>query len=125
MPLHGTNKYGETMKRHPVERIVSAVEGAAMSIVQRLLDTAQMRTQYPEWLCAEMEAAAEEIMRLRKDAERYRWLRDKALDVVACWERGGQQEPWCVIGTCADDAVPCSGTELDAAIDAAMNGANT
>lgn len=39
-----------------------------MTIEQRLLDTAQMRTQYPEWLCKEMEAAAEEIMRLRNDA---------------------------------------------------------
>ena len=39
-----------------------------MTIVQRLLDTAQMRTQYPEWLCKEMEAAAEEIMRLRNAA---------------------------------------------------------
>ena len=37
-----------------------------MGIVQRLLDTAQMRTQYPEWLCKEMEAAAEEITRLQR-----------------------------------------------------------
>lgn len=43
-----------------------------MTIVQRLLDTAQMRTQFPEWLCKELEAAAEEITRLRGDcAEAY------------------------------------------------------
>jgi len=82
-----------------------------------------------KWDCAPNEIIAlydqATVDALRKDAERYRWLRDKALDVAACWERGGQQEPWCVIGTCADDAVPCSDTELDAAIDAAMNGANT
>ncbi len=37
-----------------------------MALVQRLLDTAQMRTQFPEWLCKEMEAAAEEITRLQR-----------------------------------------------------------
>lgn len=35
-----------------------------LNIVQRLLDTARMRTQYPEWLCDELEAAAAEIARL-------------------------------------------------------------
>lgn len=47
----------------------SAVEGATVheGLPQRLLDTAQMRTQYPEWLCRELEAAAEEIMMLRRN----------------------------------------------------------
>lgn len=44
-----------------------------MTIAQRLLDTAQMRTQFPAWLCKELEAAAEEITRLQKiEAEAFK-----------------------------------------------------
>lgn len=53
-----------------------------MTIVQRLLDTAQMRTQYPEWLCNELESAAEEIARLQRkpmtEGQR-RWLIEQAI----------------------------------------------
>ena len=33
-------------------------------LAQRLYDTAQMRTQFPEWLCQELEAAADALMRV-------------------------------------------------------------
>ena len=53
-----------------------------------------------------------------KDAERYRWLRDKA------YFYGGNGYPtvWCVIGTCADDMAPTHSAAMETAIDAAMAG---
>ena len=49
-----------------------------------------------------------EVDALRKDAERYRWLRDHGDSL-------GYLESW----------LPLDRAEWDAAIDAAMNGANT
>ncbi len=66
-------------------------------------------------------AAADEIEALRKDAERYRWLRDDGdgpANAIAAAvaegdnEHGGEYVSWLY------------GDELDAAIDAAMKGAN-
>lgn len=51
----------------------------------------------------------------RRDAERYRWLRD----IYSGDDETGQMV-WCVTGTSAYDCHPCDGAELDAAIDAAM-----
>ena len=62
---------------------------------------------------AKSKAAQVELAALRKDAERYRWLRDRAV-------REAGPVPYCVIGTCPSDAVPEEGAALDAAIDAAM-----
>jgi len=53
---------------------------------------------------------------LRKDAERYRWLR-------MC--DANQEDAVMIRGDCYDRDELLSGAELDAAIDAAMKGANT
>jgi len=55
-----------------------------------------------------------EYEKLRRDAERYRWLRDKA------------PEAWEVTQYVTTDLQAChlASASLDAAIDAAMNGAN-
>jgi len=50
-----------------------------------------------------------------KDAERYRWLRDDAYHSDP--ENGCA---WAVFGSHHGDAVPCHGTELDEAVDAAI-----
>lgn len=71
---------------------------------------------YARQAIAESEARAEDA----RDAARYRWLRNKALDPVACMDRGDRFEPWCVIGNSAKDSGPCDGDDLDAAIDAAI-----
>lgn len=42
-----------------------------MSIINRLLDAAKMRTQFPEWLCRELEDAAHEIASLRLSLDFY------------------------------------------------------
>ena len=61
----------------------------------------------------------------QRDAERYRWLRDHAIDFP--YEKEFPS-PWCVFGTNAEnDFRPIEREELDAAVDAAaiaMNGAN-
>ena len=55
-----------------------------------------------------------EMDALRKDAERYRWLRDRA------YFDGDEDAAtaWCVYGTCHGDAIPTHGDDLDAAVDA-------
>lgn len=71
--------------------------------------------------------AADEIERLRKDAERYRWLRDIPGEQRADhdWNPGlgGWDAPifWHGINKPGDEL---QGADLDAAIDAAMAGAN-
>lgn len=40
--------------------------GVIMNIEQKLLDTAQMRSTFPEWLCDLLEQAANEIILLRR-----------------------------------------------------------
>lgn len=70
-----------------------------------------------------------EVDAMRKDAERYRWLRNHAIDFPY---DADFSSPWCVYGTnAANDSRPIEGHELDVAIDtaktqmdAAMNGAN-
>ena len=57
-----------------------------------------------------------EIERLRQDAERYRWLRDRAIHAGD----DGKETPWCVRGTCHEDAEPLGFEDLDAAVDAAL-----
>lgn len=62
--------------------------------------------------CAELEA---EVERLRADAERYRWLRDKASEAP--------DDLPCVANATPGDCAVISGAVLDAAIDAARGGA--
>ena len=53
-----------------------------------------------------------------KDADRYRWLRDRAI-----WMDPPQQDGrmvWCVVGTSAADCGPCDGGELDEAVNTQM-----
>lgn len=40
--------------------------GGIMNIEQKLLDTAQMRSTFPEWICDLLEQAANEIILLRR-----------------------------------------------------------
>ena len=60
---------------------------------------------------------------LRKDAERYRWLRNEAVWAGSPKGEGGEM-CWVVIGTDAYRSHPVDGVELDEAVDAAMQGAN-
>lgn len=46
-------------------------------IAQRLLDTAQMRTQFPKWLCDELEKAADALQEAAADKARLDWLADR------------------------------------------------
>jgi hypothetical protein len=50
------------------------------------------------------------------DALRYRWLRNRAVNFGRDDDKA---TPWVVRGTRAEDAEPCQGDELDAAVDAA------
>lgn len=56
-----------------------------------------------------------------KDAERYRWLRD--CGEYFTYEGPAKETPWAVIGINHTDCHPCSGSRLDAAIDAAIRSA--
>ena len=47
------------------------------TIARRLLDTAQMATQYPAWLCREMEEAAAALIEAGADKARLDWLSDR------------------------------------------------
>lgn len=58
-----------------------------------------------------LEDAADEIEALRKDAERYRWLRTRDIETIV---RGG------VFAGKTPENVALNGEDLDAAIDAAM-----
>lgn len=40
--------------------------GVIMNVEQQLLDTSQMRSTFPEWLCDLLENAADEIILLRR-----------------------------------------------------------
>ena len=62
---------------------------------------------------------AAELAALRKDAARYRWLRDRAYFDGA----KGLATAWCVYGTWHADAIPTHSEDLDAAIDARMDAA--
>ncbi len=63
---------------------------------------------------AEIERLERELTVARRDAERYRWLRNTAVD--------HDTSPWCVAWNDPHDSRegehPCGGKELDAAIDA-------
>jgi hypothetical protein len=63
-----------------------------------------------------LERLTAENAALRKDAERYRWLRNKSV-----WH---ETSPWAVRWNDPDDTAkgesPCDGKNLDAAIDKAM-----
>lgn len=52
---------------------------------------------------------------LELDAERYRWLREKAINFAS--EDGS---PWCVFGASHDESSPADGKFLDDRIDLAM-----
>ena len=75
-----------------------------------------MRGLAPSGCVAALGVALDELDALRKAAERYRWLRDRA------YFDGdeGAATAWCVYGTCAGDAIPTHSEDLDAAIDARM-----
>lgn len=61
---------------------------------------------------------AQAINAIERDALRYRWLRNCA--EFFTYEGPARQTPWAVIGINHTDCYPCSGNDLDAAIDAAM-----
>jgi hypothetical protein len=108
--------------------MVSAVggENEMNDILQRLEVQYQsdLHDDFTRTLFAE---AAVEIERLHKDAERYRWLRDIPDAQRADHDRnpghGGWDAPifWHGINKPGDEL---QGSDLDAAIDAAMKGAN-
>jgi hypothetical protein len=57
---------------------------------------------------------ASELAELKRDAGRYRWLREqKHMDIAACWFLPSEP-PFYAFNA------PCTTTEIDAAIDAAM-----
>ncbi len=73
---------------------------------------------------AEVAALLELCRELAADAERYRWLRNEAVWAGSPKGEGGEM-CWVVIGTDAYRSHPVDGVELDEAVDAAMQGANT
>lgn len=84
-------------------------------------DGCQMYKHPPECWSQGQAVAVDDAMRreLKRDAERYRWLRDESgNDIAAPFVCG-------VHGAPMGDAGWLTGDLLDAAIDAAMNGANT
>ena len=90
------------MKRHPLERIVSATGGEAMY------------GEYEQVNGAVANALQAEVDALRKDAERYRHLRATALEVS-----------WCVQVSFSPGYSANGPAELDAEVDRQMQGANT
>ena len=53
----------------------------------------------------------------RKNAERYEWLRNKAIHTETPED---QETCWAVVGTCADDSYPVDGQDLDELVDDAL-----
>lgn len=66
-------------------------------------------------LLAALASKVREAQELRTNAERYAWLRDKA---VFFGFEDGSESAWCVRGQGAGTAEPCGGEALDAAVDA-------
>lgn len=66
----------------------------------------------------ERQMAIEAMNREKKDAARYRWLRDTAVRFAPANKRG--EMVWCVIGKNALQCSPCETDELDDFIDEAM-----
>ncbi len=64
-----------------------------------------------------MESGLAELEQARADAERYRFLRDKAIN-ASPFNKNGHMV-WAVIGLSAEEHHPADGEELDRAIDAA------
>lgn len=54
---------------------------------------------------------------IRKNAARYEWLRNKAIHTETPED---QETCWAVVGTCAHDACPIDGQDLDEIVDAAL-----
>lgn len=83
--------------------------------------TADDQGVHPEPLRAKLPECVAELVQqcdeYKKDAERYRWLRDKS---VMYESEDGGDSVWCVSGTSHQDCRPCEDDELDAAIDAAI-----
>ena len=109
-----TLELSRAAKRCRLERIVSAVEGAGMTPEE--YEIQMLMTDVPKSLRKEIES-------LRKDAERYRWLRERWGKLEEIYECGTDQM------LDIRDAEPGEGwrtdpATLDAAIDVAMNGAN-
>ena len=98
-----------------------------MSITQRLLDTAQMRTQYPDWLCREMEEAAMEILRLREQLEGATTAVQMIADLSE-WHRGDDGRTHLAFRVADNADLSCQAFRRDAlraAVQIAVNGANT
>lgn len=84
------------------------------AISERVAGTAMIQACYLEEACKEIECLQTENAELRKDADRYRLLRDVGHGFdIAVREEDGEGEQW-VHGYPPE--------ELDAAIDAAMKG---
>jgi type II secretory pathway pseudopilin PulG len=77
--------------------------------VQKYIDALRARLQEAESRAA---ALQKELEAARKDAERYRWLRDDAAN---------QSDSWAIGVYPADERCIVTGAELDAAIDAALS----
>ena len=97
-----------------LEEIARELDGDAPGILYRQ-DLAAILRKFA--------AAHDEDERVRKDAERYRWLRNEAVWAGSPKGEGGEM-CWVVIGTDAYRSHPVDGVELDEAVDAAMQGAN-
>ena len=86
-------------------------------------DTAQMKTQHPEWLLNEMEQSADlleeaaaALEAAREDAERLDWLAREASTLWGSRDRGGYELPYFDITSGREC---CNPGDLRAAIDQA------
>lgn len=95
----------------------AAREGADTRIVE-LMETQRKFGALQHEFMNRAEAAEQRAEALRKDAERYHWLRDKAVWMAPPAADG--EMVWCVKGPSATHCAPCESDELDAAIDAAL-----
>lgn len=103
--------------RHPLERIVSAVEGEAMNAIDPKDLHEMAEGNLSNYVRDHIHAAADEIEALRKDAGRYRWLREHFR-----FANDSMRELWFdPVLEPNDSGVP---VDLDAEIDRAMNGSN-
>lgn len=99
----------DTPRTHAIMAMVRKLDREALSHEYRIA----MR----EGVECGIEQLERELAEARRDAERYRWLRDEAIHFVC---HDGTDSPWVVLGKSAYECAPTCGGELDAAIDAAM-----
>lgn len=108
---------------------MSRLEALASAMVGETRDEALVRrgaTAMLDWMTDRSRRQQAEIERLRRDAERYQWLRSPERTKAACAENGFGPAGTVDLIFVSDGAgsAAMNGNDLDKAIDAAMEKAN-